>query len=186
MLKSTVNLNYPLKINFEIELKEGEIIVFKGPNASGKTTTVKSIIKLIDGAKTYVDNIEILTPQEGFKRGIYYVPQHHFPIPIKTSIFLNKLGISSTDDRYLFHNWSGGERKLFDFNLGLKLGKYLILDEVDANLDVKNKEKIASLIKENEKSYLIISHDENFIEKLNPDKIYIFKREENKVLIDKI
>jgi branched-chain amino acid transport system ATP-binding protein len=63
------------------EVNEGEFVSVIGPNASGKTTLLKSIVRLVKPEKGDVifDGREIRSPEEAVKRGLYYVTGKVFP-----------------------------------------------------------------------------------------------------------
>lgn len=75
--------------------------------------------------------------------------------------------------------FSGGEKKRFELlQLLLFKPKFALLDELDSGLDVDAKRLVASVIAQLQKegmSFLVVSHDIEFIRGLNPTHLHIFK-----------
>lgn len=77
--------------------------------------------------------------------------------------------------------FSGGEKKRFEL-LQLLLFKpaFALLDELDSGLDVDAKKLVASVIaklQEEGMSFLVVSHDIEFIRSLNPTYLHVFKEQ---------
>ena len=85
--------------------------------------------------------------------------------------------------RFLNFKFSGGEKKRSEIlQMLLIKPKLIILDEIDSGLDNDGKKLIIKIIKKlrNEgKSFLIISHLDDFIKKIKPDKILDFSNKKD-------
>ena len=57
--------------NLSLEVKEGEIFGFLGPNGSGKTTTIKMILKLIDNDEGTIKVNGYDTEKQFEKAGVF-------------------------------------------------------------------------------------------------------------------
>ncbi|MEO0203363.1 MAG: metal ABC transporter ATP-binding protein [candidate division WOR-3 bacterium] len=170
-LSVTINGKEILKdINFS--LNEGEILSVIGPNGGGKTTLLKSILKVIP----YKGEIYI---KENYKIG--YLPQNiestsNIPITVyemlkfftntkKTKIeeILKTLNLSEYKNE-LFKDLSGGlkQRTLIALSI-LTESKILLLDEPTNNLDLNAQNEFYELIKRLKNEYkisaIIVSHD---------------------------
>ena len=91
--------------------------------------------------------------------------------------------------RFLNVGFSGGEKKKSELlQLFLFEPKLALLDEVDSGLDINGinltNKIINSLKKKRKTSFIIVSHNLENIEKLNPDKIFILKNK-NLIKIEK-
>lgn len=80
--------NLQVLFGINLELQEKEIVSLIGPNGSGKTTTLKSIFRLlplISGDITFLNqNLNNKKPHEIVKLGISYVPQGRLVFPSLT------------------------------------------------------------------------------------------------------
>lgn len=164
--------------NINLEIKPGKILALLGPNGSGKTTLLKCIfgsLKPTNGS-IYIDGKEsnLLSPQE-LARCVGGVPQEHHPafpyrvidvVVMGRTPYLDLFSAPSSLDYKkaekvlkelgIFHlaykpytQLSGGERKIVLIARALVQDpKVLLLDEPTAHLDVKNKIKILTLIRE--------------------------------------
>jgi len=79
--------------------------------------------------------------------------------------------------------FSGGERKLSEIMQIISLNsKFVIFDELDAGLDIKNLEKLTSIIKDkmlnNGVSILLITHRGNILRFLKPDVVHVMLNKE--------
>ena len=93
--------------------------------------------------------------------------------PILEEVGLEK----SFRGRFLNVGFSGGEKKRFELlQLILLKPKFVILDEIDSGIDIEGQrfiiKKINELNKINGTTFLVITHSENFLKKLNPYKIF--------------
>ena len=81
--------------------------------------------------------------------------------------------------RYLNDGFSGGEKKLIEvLQMSILNQKIVILDEVDSGLDKEYLKKIFGKIKsfmDKEKTILVITHYDEMIKSLKPDKIFTMK-----------
>lgn len=193
-------------INFNIE--KGKVYALLGLNGTGKTTIIKTICGLLkpDNGNIFVNNIDIFKLKERDKaKLISYVPQHSniiyntsvldvvlmgitpylnsFQVPDKNHVSqayecLKKLGIEDLANlNYLC--LSGGQQQIVIIARALlQNGCYMILDEPDSSLDLKNKhilmKKIREIINLYGKGCLISMHNPEYA--LNYcDNIYLLK-----------
>ncbi|OYT33711.1 MAG: hypothetical protein B6U87_03045 [Candidatus Aenigmarchaeota archaeon ex4484_52] len=74
-------------------------------------------------------------------------------------------------------NFSGGEKKFSEITQVIATNpKFIIFDEVDSGVDLKNLEKIINIIKNwhsKNNSALVITHNPKVVELLKPDLIYV-------------
>jgi len=173
-----------------LNLKQGELQVLLGPNASGKSTFAKVIsgnpkYKITQGEILFnKKKITRLAPEKRTKLGIVLAWQNPPAIKgVKLSCLLekisktkpeNKVGIEANLlDREINVNFSGGEKKISELLQVLSLNpKLAILDEIDSGLDLKKLEKVSQLIKnelvDKKIAVLLITHSGSILKFLKP------------------
>lgn len=162
-------------------LHDRETISLIGPNASGKTTFIKSLLGLVipDSGKTIIDGVNIRN-NSMYRNSIGYMPQHNrFPENIRVAQLLDMIrdirNIRDNEDHDLIdvfainqikdkvvRTLSGGTRQKVSACLAFMFNPaIIILDEPTAGLDPLSAEYLKEKIrteKENGKLILITSH----------------------------
>lgn len=176
--------------NMNLDIRKGETHVLLGPNASGKSTLLSALLgfpkyNVTKGKIIYKDeditNIEI---EERAKKGIAAVYQNPPAINITLKNLLDKIskrkvkieGIESLMQRNVNIGFSGGERKFSEVIQVISMNPDLIiLDELDAGLDVENLERLSLLVKEqlNDKTILLITHRGKALNYFRPDYAHV-------------
>jgi len=182
--------------DINLEIKKAEIHALLGPNASGKSTLVYTMMGFPDyqitGGRINFKgkNIESLSIEERAKLGIALAFQHPPIIKgIKLSKLLEKISKqvinikefpikSDLLSREINVGFSGGERKLSEIIQIISLNpKLVIFDELDSGLDVERLEKLAIIIKDkllnNDVSILLITHRGSILHFLKPDLAHV-------------
>lgn len=173
----------PSVINFSLGAHERMAI--SGKNGSGKTTLVKAIL----GEESVKKYGEWIVPDNSH---IGYLDQHYgILIPDETIIesITNLVPSWSSEEirkhlnDFLFRkneevatnikNLSGGEKaRLCLAHIAAKTPKLLILDEITNNLDIETKEHVIQVLQAYSGAMLIISHDEDFLERVGVISIF--------------
>lgn len=176
-----------------LEVKEGEIQVLIGPNASGKSTLAQVIsgnpkYKILQGKIFFLGKeISKVLPEKRVKFGIALAWQTPPPIKgIKLSYLLQKISQKEIEieeaknllEREVNVDFSGGEKKISELLQVLSLNpKLAIFDEIDSGLDIKKTEKVARIIKkeliEKGVSVLLITHRGEILNYLKPDLVNV-------------
>lgn len=180
----------------DLEIKPGEVQAILGPNGCGKSSLAQTIAgnpcyEIIDGKVIYDgETINNLPMEERVLQGIALAMQS--PPAIKGVKLDALLDLISPFGRQVLNEktevplgrnllkrdvnlgFSGGEKKISELLQVLALDpRLLILDEIDAGLDVKNLEKITEIIREKfiavGVSILVITHSGKILESLKPD-----------------
>ncbi|MEM5830781.1 MAG: ATP-binding cassette domain-containing protein [Candidatus Aenigmatarchaeota archaeon] len=185
--------------NISFEIDKNSISAIIGPNGSGKTTLARCILndKLIEkSGKIFFEDIDItnLETDKIAKLGIYLSMQQQPEIEyIKTFQFFKYLGFKELEkikkigeelslpkdflERGINERFSGGEKKKFELLLIKLLNpKLIIFDEIDSGLDIKSIDYLINFIEselKNGKTFLIISHNVNFLENMSIKKFFI-------------
>jgi len=180
------------KINLEV--KDGETCVLLGPNASGKSTLAYTIMgfpdyKVTEGKIIFNgEDITDLQIEERVELGMALAFQQPPSIKgLKLSKLLEKICRKKIDTekfpvstdllkREVNVSFSGGERKLSEIIQVISLDPgFVVFDELDAGLDVKNLERLSSLIKSElyGRSILLITHQGRVLRYLKPDLAHV-------------
>lgn len=176
--------------NFNLEINEGETHVLLGPNASGKSTLLYALLgfpkyNVKQGKIIFKDkDITDIDIEERAKQGIAAVYQNPPAINIKLSNLLEKIskknvkieGIESLMQRNVNIGFSGGERKFSEVIQVISMDPdFIILDELDAGLDVENLERLSLLIKKqlSDKTVLLITHRGKALNYFEPDFAHV-------------
>lgn len=188
-----------------LEMEGGKVTVIAGPNGSGKTTMIKSLLGLVKvtSGNIFVGGININDNIE-YKRKIGYMPQiGRYPDNLKVSEvidYIKYIRNGSADshekeiielfdlDQHLnkyMRNLSGGTRQKVSAVLALMFKPEIyIFDEPTVGLDpissIKFKERIIDE-KKNGKTVLLISHIMSEIDELADKIVFMI---DGKVLID--
>lgn len=172
--------------NINLSISSKERILIAGNNGVGKSTLLKLIVKELKPK-----NGEIFI---GSKTKIAYYDQEQFEInnTDKTILeYFEHLGhtqkeIRAVLSRYLF--WgdqlekrisvlSPGEKCRLSFaKLSLKRSNLMILDEPTNHLDFDTQNTIANNLNEYNGTIILVSHNPDFVEKLNIDKMFILPK----------
>jgi zinc transport system ATP-binding protein len=174
----------PLLTDFSFSLHAGEFLAMVGPNGSGKTTIMKSllgILPLLSGSREILGQTNPLN--SNLAGQISYIPQkmalnRSVPLTVREFYSLKSRGLYNADDfnRVLklvdltglesqsIHKLSGGQlqRVFMGFAL-LGQPKLICLDEATEGMDIKAQRSfyllLKSIVEQNRASLLLISHD---------------------------
>ena len=182
-----INFKYSEKLlwkeNFDLEIRSGDRISFKGSNGSGKTTLIKLLLGDLEPTIGNVGRTDFNT---------IYIDQEYSLIDREVTIYefaqkFNDNGLQESEvktilSRFLFgkETWdkkgealSGGERLrllLCGLSIGNKAPDVIVLDEPTNNLDLQNVEILTRSIKDYQGTLLVISHDKIFLEEIEVEK----------------
>ncbi len=165
-----------LVIGISLEINQGQIVTLIGPNGSGKTTTAKMILNIMNADEGMVS---------GNADKVAYVPQKiniDWTMPLRVIDFMkitsslnntqiNESLIMTGVDKLLYnqiHSLSGGEfQRVLIARAIAKKPDLLVLDEPVQGVDFNGEIALYNLIKEisvNLKcGILLISHDMHFV-----------------------
>lgn len=174
-----VQFGYPSTPLFRaenVELRRGECVALIGPNGSGKTTFIKTLLKDLQPLKGQV--------YLGASLKIGYFAQAHDDLKSDNSVIdelLRHKGMATSAARsylaqYLFRGddvfkpiraLSGGERgRLALAILALDGANFLLLDEPTNHLDLPAQEVLQGLLQNFPGTILLVSHDRYLIDRL--------------------
>jgi ATPase subunit of ABC transporter with duplicated ATPase domains len=171
--------------NLSFDISYGERISIAGKNGSGKTILVKNLISK-DENIYQKQNLKYL-----------YIDQHYSLIDFDKTIIGNMqdylLGITESqikellgkmrfgdisDHKKLTSTLSGGELSRLSFAIvGALPIELLILDEPTNNLDVETIEIMIEALNKYNGSLIIISHNIDFLSKINIEESYLIKNQ---------
>jgi len=173
----------------DFQIKKGEIQALLGPNASGKSTLVHTILgnpkyKIVGGKIFFAaKDITKFPPEKRAKLGIAMAWQSPPAIKgVKLSQLIERISQKKFEipdrkellEREINVDFSGGEKKMSELAQIICLSpKLVIFDEIDSGLDIKRLEKAAKIIKKelvNKKvSILLITHSGAILNFLRPN-----------------
>ena len=157
-------------------IRRGEAVALVGPNGVGKTTLVKAIMGDLPVQEGVID--------VGNRVTIGYLAQEHYELhkdwtiveEITRTTALSEKEARSVLGRFLFRgddvfnlvgNLSGGEQaRVALLKLFLAGDNFLILDEPTNHLDIPTREIVEDALLEFGGTYLVISHDRYFLNKI--------------------
>jgi ATP-binding cassette subfamily F protein 3 len=166
----------PLFRTDEVELRRGECVALIGPNGSGKTTFIKTLLKELQPLEGQV--------YLGASLKIGYFAQAHDELNPENTIIdelLHHKGMAISAARsylaqYLFRGddvfkpvsaLSGGERgRLALAILALEGANFLLLDEPTNHLDLPAQEVLQGLLQNFPGTILLVSHDRYLVDRL--------------------
>ena len=169
--------------NFSLNLPLGEKVVIYGPNGTGKTTLLKTIlgiVKAFSGKIIFEDDEVIAYCKQDY-------PNPEFPITVEevVAMGIKKQNKNSKEDiknalikanalnlqGRLFYSLSGGERQKVSLaRCYCQNANLFLLDEPSSFLDTKSKNIFLEQMKnlENQNcSVIAVTHDEELIKNLN-------------------
>lgn len=169
--------------NFSLNLTLGEKVIIYGPNGTGKTTLLKTILGIVKAAsgKIIFEDDEVIA----YCKQDY--PNPEFPITVEevVAMGIKKQNKNSKEDiknaltkanalnlqGRLFYSLSGGERQKVSLaRCYCQNANLFLLDEPSSFLDTKSKNIFLEQMKnlENQNcSVIAVTHDEELIKNLN-------------------
>lgn len=176
--------------NINLEIYGKERVAFLGPNGSGKTILIKSLLGEIKPESG------VIKFSPGLKIG--YLPQEIiFSDHQKTVLeeFEKDLEMSENETRRILGQFlfsgneqvkkikdlsSGERRRLYLAKIFASKANFLLLDEPTNHLDIPSIEAVESALSQFEGAFLVTSHDRYFLKNIFVKKIYYLKRGEIK------
>ncbi|MBU3092394.1 ABC transporter ATP-binding protein [Clostridium sp. CM028] len=184
--------------NFDLELKERELVSIVGPNGSGKTTIINCLLGVISPTKGTLSLYGQKNNTKKFKEYIAYVPDELLLIESLTGKeyinFVKSMYQNVNDEKIkklvqiynmaeameqIIKNYSHGMKKKLQLIAAFMLeGKLMVLDEPFRGLDVESiittKKMLRKFLKDG-KSILMSTHDLLLADSLS-DRIVIISK----------
>ncbi|MGA0117049.1 MAG: ABC-F family ATP-binding cassette domain-containing protein [Ilumatobacteraceae bacterium] len=177
----------PVFEDVSFDLGRGERLLVLGLNGAGKT----SLLRILAGATdANIGNFEW-----GYQVSVGYFAQEHDTLdpyqsllwhmrrelptgsPLTETQLRALLGMFGLQGEKVFQesgSLSGGEKtKLALAMLMVGRNNVLLLDEPTNNLDPQSREAVAGALENWKGSIIMVSHDEEFVERLNPTKVIL-------------
>jgi ATP-binding cassette subfamily F protein 3 len=160
----------------DLEIRRGERVALLGPNGSGKTTFIKTVLGQVEA------RAGVVRFGAGVEPG--YFAQTHASLNLGASILDEILSVENLPvgearnylGQFLFSGddvfkpiaaLSGGERSRVALaKLTLAGANFLVLDEPTNHLDIPSQENLESVLRSFEGSILLVSHDRYFVDAL--------------------
>ena len=177
--------------NVNLTIGRGEKIALLGPNGVGKSTLLKAIMRSIDFEGTVTnghnvnlayfaqDQAEKLDPSLSVYETVDHIAKGELRKNLRTILgaFLFSGEIVEKKVSVL----SGGERtRLALCQLLLSPSNFIILDEPTNHLDMQSKEILKSALLNYEGTFIVVSHDREFLEGLT-NRIWDIEKESLKI-----
>lgn len=168
---SNINKKYndmEILINVSFDVKHHEKVALVGLNGVGKTTLVNIINNVIESDSGYVKiNTKVATCfSENFLPqyiSIYELIKYRKLSLTKLDYFLKIFNIEKYKHTFIENLSSGTKKKMELIFTLLKEVEFIILDEPTVALDFLSVVELSKYIKEDQRTYLIISHDFAFL-----------------------
>lgn len=181
----------------DLSIPKGKIVAILGPNGSGKTTMIKSVLGMVipDEGEILVDNC-IIGKDAAYRRKINYLPQiARFPENLTVKELIAMIRDVRNEDSFeepliekfelqehlskRLSNLSGGTRQKVNIVLAFMFdGELVVLDEPTAGLDpvslIKLKE-IIDLKRREGKTLLITTHIMSLVEELADELVFLLE-----------
>lgn len=174
--------------NINLSMNSTEKIVIHGANASGKSTLIRAIL----------DDVEVFKSGDWHcpqPRDIGYLDQHYLQLdPNQTAVelvqeklpgwryaeirdHLNSFLLRKNEEvNIATKHLSGGEKIRLSLALiAAQLPRLLLLDEITNNIDLETRQHMVEVLKDYPGAFILICHDNAFIEQLNLNVHYQIK-----------
>lgn len=178
-----VGYSTPLISNISFTLYGNDKLAIMGPNGTGKTTFIKTILNKLPPLKGKIDFLAELKvgylSQDGinifYPGSLFDYIKDRFPSMLDQEIYdhLGKYNFSYEDDQKLVDNLSGGEKtRLILAELVLHKYNLLVLDEPTNHLDMLTKQELIDALNSYNGTLLVVSHDRYFVDSICNRLIY--------------
>ncbi|HLV41664.1 MAG TPA: ABC transporter ATP-binding protein [Brumimicrobium sp.] len=181
----------------DLEIPEKGIFAILGPNGSGKTTMIKTILGMVvpENGKIYVDGT-LTNPNGLYRKNIDYLPQiANFPGNLGVNELIKMIkdlrGIKANEQELIqlfgltpylnkkLSNLSGGTKQKVNLVLTFMFDSpIIILDEPTSGLDpvaMLNLKKLIATEKAKGKTILVTSHIMSFVEEISDEIVFLLE-----------
>ena len=169
-------------VDVDVDIDRGERMIIMGLNGAGKTT----LLRILAG----VESADMGDVEIGHRATLGYYAQEHEQIKAGVTVLDHMREVSQLPDKdlrtILGHflladkidqdagTLSGGEKtKLALAQLVVQRDNVLLLDEPTNNLDPQAKEALLGALRQYSGTLLMVSHDTEFVESLQPDRMIL-------------